>query len=284
MQKVAVVTDSISCLPKALVEQYGIEIIPINFYADGKLYRDWVDITPSKAYELFLKDPDSFKTSAASPAECLKAFQNASKRARDILCVTVSVKLSTVYNAALDATELAKAELPQTSIELLDSETATPAEGFIALAAARAAAEGKDLAEVTGTAREIKEKVSCVIMLDTIRHVYRSGRIPKIASQVGSILNIRPVLTVSGVVHFIGAARSREHGIERALQKMRAEVGRRPVHVAVMHAYAPDEAEKLMERVSSEFNCTELWLTEFSPVMGYACGTGTLGVAFYPES
>ena len=284
MQKVAVVTDSISCLPRELVEQYGIEIIPINFYADGKLYRDWVDITPSKAYELFLKDPDSFKTSAASPAECLKAFQNASKRARDILCVTVSVKLSTVYNAVLDATELAKTELPQTSIEVLDSETATPAEGFVALAAARAAAEGKDLAEVAGTAREIKEKVSCVIMLDTIRHVYRSGRIPKIASQVGSVLNIRPVLTISGVVHFIGAARSREHGIERALQKMRSKVGHSPVHVAVMHAYAPDKAEKLMERVSSEFNCTELWLTEFSPVMGYACGTGTLGLAFYPDS
>jgi len=284
MQKVAVVTDSISCLPRELVEQYGIEIIPINFYADGKLYRDWVDITPSKAYELFLKDPDSFKTSAASPAECLKAFQNASKRARDILCVTISVKLSTVYNAALDAAELAKTELPQTSIELLDSETATPAEGFVALAAARAAAEGKDLAEVAGTAREIKEKVSSVIMLDTIRHVYRSGRIPKIASQVGSILNIRPVLTISGVVHFIGAVRSREHGIERALQKMRSKVGNSPVHVAVMHAYAPDEAERLMERVSSEFNCTELWLTEFSPVMGYACGTGTLGLAFYPDS
>jgi len=58
-------------------------------------------------------------------------------------------------------------------------------------------------------------------------------------------------------------------------------VGQGPVHVAVMHAYAPDEAERLMERVSAEFDCAELWLTEFSPVMGYACGTGTVGIAFY---
>jgi DegV family protein with EDD domain len=266
-----------------LVEQYGIEIIPINFYAGGKLHKDWVDITPSEAYELFLKDPDSFKTAAAAPEDCLNVYRNASKRAKDIVCVTVSVKLSTVYNVALNAKELVKTELPNTSIEVIDSRTATPAEGFIALAAARAAAEGKGLAEVVSTAEEVRDKVSCIVLLDTIRHVYRSGRIPKIASQVGSILNIRPIFTVSGTVHFSGAVRNREHGIDRIFQMMRDKVGQRPVHVAVFHAYAPDEAERLKERLSTEFNCAELWLSEFSPVMGYACGTGTVGLAFYTE-
>ncbi len=283
MQKVAIATDSVACLTRELVEQYGIEIIPINFYAGGKLYKDWVDITPSEAYELFLKDPESFKTSAASPEDCLNAYHNASKRAKNILCVTVSAKLSAVSTTAQEAKELAKTELPQTSIEVLNSETATAAEGFIALAAARAAAAGKDLAEVVSAAKEIRDKVSCVILLDTIRHVYRSGRIPKIASQVGSILNIRPILTIKGAVHFAGAVRKRKHGIERILQMMRDKVGQSPVHVAVMHAYAVDEAERLKERVSSEFNCTELWLAEFSPIMGYACGTGTVGLAFYTE-
>ena len=282
-QKVAVVTDSIACLTEELVEQYGIEIIPINFYAGGKLYKDWVDVTPSEAYELFLKDPDSFKTSSASPEDCLKAYREASKRAKDIFCVTVSLKLSAVYNVAQEAIELAKTELPQTSIEVLDSQTATAAEGFVALAAARAAMEGKDLAEVVSAAEEMRDKVSCIVLLDTIRHVYRSGRIPKIASQVGSILNIRPILTVSGAVHFVSAVRNREHGIDRILQMMRNKVGQSPVHVAVLHAYAVDEAERLKERVLAEFNCAELWLSEFSPLMGYACGTGTVGLAFYPE-
>ena len=132
MSKVAIITDSIACLTREQVEQYGIEIIPINFYAGGKLYKDWVDITPSEAYELFLKDPESFKTSAASPEDCLTAYRNASKRAKDIACVTVSVKLSTVYNVAQEAKELAQTELPDTSIEVVDSRTATPAEGFVA--------------------------------------------------------------------------------------------------------------------------------------------------------
>lgn len=168
-------------------------------------------------------------------------------------------------------------------IEVLDSQTATPAEGFIALAAARAAAEGKDLSEVIHTAEAVMDKVSVIVFLDTIKHVYRSGRIPKIASMIGSALHIKPLLTVSGMVRFAGMSRSRKQGIERMLQMIREKIGKNQAHIAVMHAYAPDEAEKLKERIASEFNCIELWISEFSPIMGYACGTGTVGIAFYPE-
>jgi len=166
---------------------------------------------------------------------------------------------------------------------VLDSRTATPAEGLVTLAGARAAAEGKSLADVISTARDISGRVSVAVLLDTIRNVYRSGRIPKIASQVGSILNIRPIFTVSGAVRFAGAVRNKKHGIERILQMMRSKVGQNKAHVAIMHAYAREEGERLKERVASEFDCAELWLTEFSPVMGYACGTGTVGLAFYTE-
>jgi len=266
------------------VEQYGIRIVPINFYFGGKVYKDWVDITPTEAYELFLKDPEAFKTSPASPADYFEAYREASNQTKNIFCITLSSKLSTGYDMACVAKEQAKVELPQTSIEVLDSQTVTAAEGFVALAAARAAEEGKSLAEVVKAAEEMRERVTFLALLDTIRYIYRTGRIPKVAAQAGSMLNIRPILTSSsGLVRFVGAVRSRERGIERLLNIMRDRAGESPVHVAVMHAYAPDEALGLKERVSSEFNCAELWITEFSPVMGYATGTGTLGLAFYKE-
>jgi len=282
--KVAIVTDSVACLTKELVEQYGIRIAPINFYFGDKVYKDWVDITPDEAYELFLKDPDSFKTSGSNPGDWYKACREASVETKSILCVTVSAKLSGVYNGALEAKERLKAELPHISIEVLDSQMATAAEGFVALAAARAAEEGKSLAEVVKAAEEMIGRVSFVAVLDTIRHIYRTGRIPKIAALAGSMLNIRPLLTVSsGLVRFAGAVRSRERGIEQMLKMMRDKVGQSPVHVAVMHAYALDDAQRLKERVASEFNCVELWISGFSPVMGYATGTGTIGLAFYKE-
>ncbi|MFC1952434.1 DegV family protein [Chloroflexota bacterium] len=284
MQKVAIVTDSIACLPQEIVAQYGIRIVPLNFYSEGKVYKEWVDITTAEAYGLFLKDPKSFKTSAASPEDYFEAYREASQQAKNILCVTISAKLSAVYSVAQGAKERARTELPQTSIEVLDSWTATAAEGFIALAAARAAAEGKGSAEVIKVAEEVRDRVSIVAFMDTVRYVYRTGRIHRVAAWAGSMLNIRPVFTISsGVPRFIGAVRNRERGIDRLLKVMRGRVGSNPAHVAVVHAYALDEAEKLKERVASEFNCAELWITEFSPVMGYACGTGTLGLVFYSD-
>ena len=283
MRNVTVITDSISCLPPDMVARYQMQILPINLYFGDKVYKDWVDITPNEAYELFLKDPKRFATSAPSPGYCFEAFREASQRARDILVVAVSSKLSMVYESAQVAREQARTELPGTNIEIFDSCMATAAEGFVALAAARAAEAGGNVSEAVKAAEEMRDKIGVLILLDTIRHVYRSGRIPKVASQAGSILNIRPILTIYRTVNFAGVVRNKEKGVERLLRAMRKKVGQKPLHVAVMHAYALDEAERLKERISSEFNCSELWLSEFSPVMGYATGTGTLGVAFYGE-
>jgi len=281
---VAIVTDSICCLPRDLVERYGIGIVPIRLLVQGKVYRDLVDITPSEAYEFFLQDPERFITSPSSPGHYLEAYREASTRAKDILCITLSSKLSTGYDMARIAKEQAETELPQTSIAVLDSQNVTAAEGFVALAGARAAAEGKHLAEVVTVAEEVRDKVTFLAFLDTIRYVYRTGRIPKIAANIGSMFNIKPILTSSsGLVRFKTIARNKKQGVNRLLGIMRDKVGGNPVHVAVMHAYAPDEAEKLKERISSEFHCAELWVSEFSPVMGYATGTGTLGLAFYTE-
>jgi DegV family protein with EDD domain len=282
--KVAIVTDSIACIPREMVERYQIGIVPITILAGDKIYRDWVDITSDEAYELFLKDPDDFKTSPASAGDYLDAYRKASKNANNVLCVTLSSKLSTGYNMACVAKEQAETELPLMTVEVLDSENVTASEGFIAIKAARAATEGKDLRGVIEAAKEVRGKVTFFIVLETIKHVYRTGRIPKVAAQVGSMLGVKPILTMSsGLVQFAGAVRNYPRGLDRVVQMMHDQVAQNPVHVAVMHAYASEEAERLKERIASEFNCTELWLTEFSPVMGYACGTGTVGFAFYKE-
>lgn len=281
MSPVSVITDSIACLTPEIVEQYRMLILPINLYVDGKVYKDGVDMTPTEAYQMFQWNPKEFKSSAPSPHDCLETYRAASKRASQILVVTVSARLSMVYESAQVAREQAKQELPGIVIEVMDSRTATAAEGMVALAGARAAAAGKELAEVVKAAEIVRDKVKSIIFLETIRHAYRSGRVPKVAAQAGSMLNLKPLLTVSGTVNFMGVVRSKERGTQRLFKIMRDKVGPNAVHVAVMHAYAQDEAVKLKERIAAEFNCCELWLSEFSPVMGYACGTGTLGVAFY---
>jgi fatty acid-binding protein DegV len=108
-------------------------------------------------------------------------------------------------------------------------------------------------------------------------------RVPRIAAQIGSVLNLHPLLSVHNGVNSIGVARNRDKVIEPLLRKTKEKVGGRPVYMAVLHAYTGEAAEKLKQRAAAEFDCREIRVSEFSPIMGYACGTGTLGLAFYPE-
>ena len=284
MKKVAVIADSIGCIPRDLIETYGIEIVAPNIYWNGSVYRDWLDITPGQAYELLQKDPEAFSTAAPSPGDLADTYLRVSQTAESLLFVTVSSQVSTLHNAAIAAKGLVKDELPETRIEVLDSRTCTGAEGFVAMAAARAASEGKGLAEVIDDARGVRDRVDLLFVLDTIRHAYRTGRIPRLASRVGSLLDVKPVMGWwDGVARFKSMTRSKEKGIDQIVGLMHSRVGGKRVHVAVHHTDVAGEGEELKERVRQEFDCVELWLTEFSPIMGYSAGRGALGLAFYAE-
>ena len=284
MPKVAIVTDSIACLAPEIVRQYGLRIAPITIYFEDKIYRDGVNITPAEAYRFIEKAPDQFASSPSSVGDFLEAYEEQSIQSESILCITLSSRMSTSYEMACVAKEEARNKLPGTNIEVIDSMTVAGGEGLIVLAAARTAAEDRSLTEVIKVTNAVKERINVLGILETIRHVYRTGRIPKSAARLGSMLNIKPMIAIiGGEVRVTGLARNKENGIKRILATMRERIGTNPVHVTISHANVLDEGEKLKECISAEFNCAELWLSDFSPVMGYSTGPGTLTVAFYPS-
>jgi len=282
---IAIIADSIACIPKGQADDYSIRIIPVNILFNGRVYRDFIDLSSTQAYEFLEKAPEFWKSSAASPEDYLEAYRELSQHAQGILVVTISSKLSMFYNSAQAAKEIFKEESSQTDIEVLDSETVAAAEGLIALAAARTAAEGKPFDEVVAIVKKVKDRVKLIGLLETIRYVYRTGRMPKVASEIGSMFSIKPILTGSnGRINFAAAARTKQSGVEKMLQIMKNHIGSsEPVHVAVMHADALEEAQKLKERIAAEFNCVEIFITDFSPIMGYATGRGTLALAYYRD-
>jgi DegV family protein with EDD domain len=283
MTEIAVVADSIACIPRELAKTLGIRIVPANILFKGKLYRDLIDLTAAQAYEFLDSAPQLWKSSAASPEDYVEAFHELGRNARNILVITISSKLSMFYESARAAKEMVKKELSSAVIEIIDSETAAAAEGLIALAAARAAKEGKTFKEVKAIARKVKGRVRFLGLLETIKHVYRTGRIPKLASQIGSLISLKPILTgANGMIRFAGAARTKRSGIEKMLGMMRKQIGHSgQIHVAVMHADAAEEAQMLRERIAAEFNCAELFVTDFTPIMACATGKGTVALAYY---
>jgi len=283
INKVAIVTDTTACIPKEQVEKYGIQVVPIELIFGDKVYRDGIDISPTEFYAL-LRQVEKLPTTAGSlPGPYLEAYRKASKEASGILCITESSKFSGMFNSAQVAIEMAKKDIPDIAIEVIECTTAAAGMGLVALAAARTALSGSSLTEVVETAREVMRRVSLFATLDTLHYLVKGGRVPKAAGLVNSLLQIKPVFTVNGGdAHTVALPRSTPSAMKRILKLMGQKViSGQPLHVAVMHADALNEAIALRNRISSQFDCTELFITEFTPVMGVHTGPGVIGVAFY---
>jgi DegV family protein with EDD domain len=283
MDKIAIITDSVSCLPQKLIEHEKIQLIPAgNVLFEGKIYHDLIDLTHQQVYHFLETTPQDFFTGPTTPNQFLELFKKLSKKTEHIIYISLSSKLSTLNNVAHVAMDIARKEMPDLHIHIIDSATATAAEGFVALAAARAVIAGKDFHQVIEIAESVKQKVDLFYVLDTIRYVYRTGRVPKSISDFGSMLNVKPIVTIrNGSAQVKGLVRNMKHGEESLLRFAREKINGSGVHIAVLHAGVPEEAEELKRQISKEFKCNELWVSEFSPLMIYATGRGVLGIAFY---
>jgi len=286
MKKVAILTDSTCCLPPELVEQYDICVVPLEIIYEGKSYRDGIDMTPGEVYKIMRKRQNMPTTSTASAGDFLNAYRQLGQEAESILCITLTSLQSMTFDAASAAREIAKEELPNTAVEVFDSRAVSGALGFIVLEAARAASQGAELTQVAETARNMMGKVNFLAMLDTLYYLARLGRIARAAAWAGSLLSMKPIVEHSpaiGETTPVARPRTRRKAVERMLEIMAQRMGDPKVHVMVHHADELEEAEKLAAEIKSRFNCVELHLTEFTPVMGVHTGPGLLAIAFYAD-
>lgn len=281
MNKVAVVTDSSACVPREVAEQYGVQILPLILIFGERSYRDGVDITPREFYELLRKAKKLPTTSSPSPGEYLEAFHKLGKQANGILCITLPPHLGMAFNSATEAREMAREALPGVEIAILPSKGPALAQGFIAQAAARAAASGGDLAQVTLAAQDMMKRVNAICMLDTLYYLAKGGRIPKAAAWAGSLFKIKPILDATEDVRLLERCRTRKRALRRMIEVMKQRTEGKSLCVNLMHANVPQEAERIKLDIMSRFNCLEFYVTDFTPVMGAHTGPGAIGFSFY---
>ncbi|MBA7633861.1 Protein DegV [subsurface metagenome] len=286
MPKVIVMTDAVAGIPKELAGKYQIRVVPTaHIIYDGHIYLEGSTINAMEAYQLLRQDPDKFNTAAVPPAYLLDVYRELGARSQEILFITISSALSALSQSATTAADLLQQEVPETTLRVMNSRTAGSGQGLVVLAAAKAAAQGMNLEQVASIAEQAREKTGTLILLDTIRYIYRAGRAPKLASVVGSMLGVKPLSRMSDTGEFnpAGVSRTRKGGIKKMLEMVRADAGTDALHFMVMHADAPRVAEELSEQIKQEFKCLSMIISEFSPIMGYATGPGTLTVGFQPE-
>ncbi len=269
---IKIVTDSVADLPSQMVSELGITIVPLNVRFGTEVYRDGVDLTAEQFYDRLVHSQTPPVTSVPSPGSFAEVYDKLAEGTDEILAIILSSKLSGTYEVALQSIGLMKRKC---RVEVIDSQWAVMAQGFIVMKAAKAAQAGASLDEVIGVTQKTIPRVDMRAAFDTLEYLKRGGRIGKAQAFLGSMLNINQIITLKdGLVEPAGRTRSRAKAIERlydfAMSYSHIE------EMAVEDAACPDEAEALVGRLSSEFPKERIYRSRTTPVIGTHTGPGLL--------
>src|SRR5579875_457332 len=272
---VALVTDSTCDLPADLARAHGIVVVPLTVTLEERSYRDGVDITPEDFYRKLAASSAPATTSQPSPGQFAAVYEQALAQHAKVLSLHLSSKLSGTYAAALQGAELVNRD----RIRVVDTGMVSLPLALLVLAASRMIKEEADPERVMARLRPIQEAMRVYFVVGTLEYLRRGGRIGRAGALVGSLLQVKPVLTLQeGEVNLLERVRTQERALSRVTQL--AQEVEQPLCTVIGHAAAEAAAERLaaaLEPVSES-----LLVGAVGPVVGAHAGPGTVGVSCYP--
>ena len=244
---VKIVTDSTADLPAELANELGITIVPLYVCFGEAVYRDRVDISEDDFYKRLLQDSTHPTTTQPTPQDFAEVYRELTSKADGIISIHISEKLSGTCNSALQGKKLVENGCP---IEVVDSKTTSMALGLIVVAAATIAKNGKSVQQVAEDVRQLVSDVQLLVLFDTLKYLAKGGRIGKAKSLLGSVLSVKPILTIKdGEFVPVIQVRSRSKGIEKLFDF--AKDADNIEDLVIIHNTTPDEAQSLADRISS---------------------------------
>ncbi len=273
---VRIVTDSTADLPRDIVEQYGITVVPLTVFFGDEALLDGVDIDPDQFLARLASASVLPRTSQPSTERFRQVYESLAQETNEIVSIHLSSKLSgTLNSASVARDQVAHGDL---HIELIDSYTVSLGLGLIVREAAAAASAGASLAEVVALARHAMDRVGVAILVDTLEYLRRGGRIGRASSFLGSVLSIKPIISVEdGEVVPVERVRTRNRATERLFEL--ATEDRRAK--AVFAACTGDalETNALVERLRVALPHTDVRAARLGPTVGVYVGANALGFA-----
>ena len=269
---VKIVTDSVADLPPHLVKELGITVVPLHVRFGEEVFRDGIDLTTDQFYERLVHSKVLPVTSVPSPVDFASAYDRLAEETDEILVISLSSRLSGTHEVALQSVNLMNRKC---RVEVVDSRWAVMAQGFIVIAAARAALDGANMVKLLELTYRNINRVDMRAAFDTMEYLKRGGRIGKAQALLGSMLKINPIITLrNGVVEPAARTRSRAKAIDYLYDFITSYS-----HVdelAIENAACPDDAALLVERLSSKFPGVSIHQSRTTPVIGTHTGPGLL--------
>ncbi len=272
---VKVVTDSVSDLPSQVAQELGITVIPLHVRFGEEVYRDGIDLTSEQFYEKLAHSKVLPVTSVASPGSFAEAYDKLAEETDAILVVTLTSRLSGTYEVALQSVGLMKHKC---RVEVVDSQWAVMAQGFIVMAAARAAQAGASLDDILDLTHRNMKRVGILAAFDTLEYLKRGGRVGKAQALMGSILKVNPLITLKdGIAEPAGRTRSRAKAIEHLYNFVNGFSNIDAI--AVEDGAYPKDGDMLVKRLRSRFPGKPIYRAKTTPVISTHTGPGVILVA-----
>lgn len=287
MSQFALFTDSCCDLPHALAEQHNITALPLGVIIGEESFANYLDgreIT-SQALYARIRGGAMPTTNAVSVGSYEEAMREKLAAGIDVLCINFAGLLSTTYQSAVIAATELREEFPQRTIEVIDSCDASLAQGLLLLLCAQQQAQGATLEQVRDFALEKRHYMEHWFTVDDLNHLKRGGRISVTSAVVGSMLSIKPVLSINneGKIETMGKERGRKAAMNTLVKKV-AELGANLQENTIMigHGDCEEDAQALANQLQEKLGVPSehILLQCLGAVIGSHIGPGTVAVFF----
>ncbi|NKI22681.1 DegV family protein [Paenibacillus dendritiformis] len=282
MASIRIVTDSTADIPQELRERYGIEMIPLKVHFGNDMYQDAVTISAERFYQLLVEAKRLPTTSQPSPIEFLEVFKRLNAEPdTQIISIHLSAAFSGTYQSAVLAKNMMEEEA---DITIVDSKSASYGFGLIVVEAAKMAEAGRSKEEILAMIERYQRERKLFFLVDTLEYLQKGGRIGKAAALFGTLLNIKPILSIDneGEVYAVEKVRGHKKAVARILEMLKQEFEGRPVHTVMGYTSDPSAADDLAAAIQNTLDVRSMDCTIVGSVIGTHVGTGVAAVFMWP--
>lgn len=286
MSRVRVVTDSTADIPAEVREALGIEMVPLKVHIGMETYLDSVTIQPEEFYRKLENTKILPTTSQPSPVDFLNTYKRlaAADPGAPILSIHLSSALSGTYQSAMMAKSLLE-ETAEADISIVDSQSACYGFGIMVVRAAEAAREGKSKEEILEMLQDLHAHLSLYFLVDSLEYLHKGGRLGKAAAYFGTLLNIKPILSIDrdGEIFSVDKVRGQKKAMAKIVEMLKEKWGPNDgMEAAISHSNSQEAAEELSALISGNFAVKKTYYTNIGPVIGSHTGPGTVAVFILP--
>ncbi|MET3210546.1 UNVERIFIED_CONTAM: DegV family protein with EDD domain [Paenibacillus sp. PvR008] len=284
MSNTIIVTDSTADIPQELVDRLGIVIVPLTVMFGNTTYLDGIEMSAAQFYSELVRADELPTTSQPSPARFLETYTTLLEQHPEsqIVSIHLSSGVSGTYQSAL----LGKSMLGkhEDRITVLDSKSASYGYGMLVVYAAELAASGHSPVDIVQALEHRQERLCLYFLVDTLEYLQKGGRIGKAAAMIGTLLNIKPILSMDkeGIIYSADKARGHKKATARIIELLERDLKGQKINIAVGHTADRSAAEAFEAQLAEHFELGDRIYTEVGAVIGTHVGPGTIAIFAWP--